>query len=603
MAAAGDAGVAPPVAIDDDGAFARRYRVEQLIGRGGMGEVRLCSDVVMGRDVALKTLRHDAGSADRFLREARIQGRLEHPVIVPVYDMGRADGAPWFTMKRVNGVTLAEVIAHLAEGDEATERGFGRRRLLTDFVQVCQAIAYAHDRGVIHRDLKPANVMLGEYGEVYVLDWGIAKTVGPDTMQSVGATASSDGATSHGAVLGTLGYMPPEQLAGPAVDERADIYALGAILFELLTCEPLHRRGDSMALATSTLDGADARASARAPAREVPPELEAICVRATALARDQRYGNVRELLAEVSRFLDGDRDQQRRREIASEHAALATALELRSDEDHDARARGLREAGRALTFAPDNREALTALGKLLTRPPRRMPPEVVRRLAHDDQVEGVRAARVGAVAACGWFVFLAIPLFMGLRDPISYAAVLALMVIIVAYSVRRAVRGASGDYDVLVIAVLQAIVLGLSSRLFGPFMMVPGLVVATTAMFALNEARWLGALVSLGCASLVVPWALERLGVLSPSFTIDGDQIVTYARMATFSPGLTEAALVIANVAVVAMAGLAIGRARTALNSLRRQLAVQAWQLEQIVPADGFTGSKRHLGPELHAGG
>src|SRR5687768_15301096 len=119
--------------------FSERYRVDRLLGRGGMGEVRLCTDLVLGRDIAVKTLRDGGGSHARFLREARMQGRLEHPAVVPVYDAGEVDSLPYFTMKRVNGTTLAEVIGRLANGDAAALEHYGRRRLLTDFLQVCQA--------------------------------------------------------------------------------------------------------------------------------------------------------------------------------------------------------------------------------------------------------------------------------------------------------------------------------------------------------------------------------------------------------------------------------------------------------------------------------
>ncbi len=592
----GPAATPAAVAVEraDEGRFAERYRVEHMLGKGGMGEVRLCIDVAMGRTVALKTLREDSGGARRFLREARMQGRLEHPAVVPVYDMGHAHGLPYFTMKRIVGTTLADVVAKLVAGDEAAQREFGRRRLLSDFVQVCQAVAYAHSHGVIHRDLKPANVMLGAYGEVYVLDWGVAKDGSAGELDG-GAARAAEGETAAGAILGTLGYMPPEQLeaGGGGVDRRADVYALGAILFELLTWQPLHPRRPTTEMIASTLEGADARASVRAPDREVPPELEAVCVRATAREPAARFADVGALREAVERYLDGDRDQQARRALAREHAARAAQLELRSDDDNDARAQAVREAGRALALDPDNREAFVALANLLRRPPRRVPDEVEARLRDDELQESRRQAKVGAIAALGWFAFLVLPLAMGMLDWVSYGIIIALMLVIVALSLVRAVRGRPGSADVLFIALLQAVVLGAAARLFGPFMLVPGLVVATTAMFAFSEFRFVHLLIVMGCASVFVPWLLERLAILSPTYSITADAITIHARMASFSPTATEIALVLANVGVVAMAGAAIAHARSMLNTVRRQLAVQAWQLEQIVPTEGVTGTVR----------
>src|SRR5688572_17485566 len=173
-----------------------RYELGRQIGEGGMGTVVLCSDRAIGRRVAMKLVRGTAsGPAKleddaRFLREARIQGQLEHPSIVPVYDVGRNDaGAAFFTMKRVGGVTLAEVIARLRAHDPEFVERFTLRRLLEAMGRVCLAIQFAHERGVLHRDLKPANVMLGEVGEVYVLDWGIARLLTDATDAAIGDDA------------------------------------------------------------------------------------------------------------------------------------------------------------------------------------------------------------------------------------------------------------------------------------------------------------------------------------------------------------------------------------------------------------------------------
>jgi serine/threonine-protein kinase len=257
-----------------------RYTIGDVIGEGGMGEVRLCKDARIGRDVAMKVVHRSRGSRSdmrtRFLREARVQGQLEHPAIVPVYDVDvLPDGALYFTMKRIRGVTLADVVELLAAKDDAAQKEYSRRRLLTAFSSVCLAVDFAHTRGVLHRDLKPENVMLGAYGEVYVLDWGVAKVDGDveDAVESSAPDMIDDTKTLAGALVGTPGYMAPEQLEGKTVDRRADVYALGVVLFELLTYETLHPRAPTNATLASTLTGAEDRLATLAQAREVPPEL------------------------------------------------------------------------------------------------------------------------------------------------------------------------------------------------------------------------------------------------------------------------------------------------------------------------------------------
>src|SRR5580693_3901671 len=235
-----------PDAPEDDRALGLRYSLGDKLGEGGMGVVHACRDRRIGRDVALKMVRAEhAARGDlvaRFLREACVQGQLEHPAIVPVYDLGRdPEGNVYFTMKRVRGATFEQIFAALRDDDEYALRQFSRRKLLTAFASICQALHFAHARGVIHRDLKPGNVMLGDFGEVYLLDWGLAKLQsGMEPPALATGTAAGGGRSVHGATMGTPGYMPPEQVRGEPVDARSDVYALGALLFELLALEPLH---------------------------------------------------------------------------------------------------------------------------------------------------------------------------------------------------------------------------------------------------------------------------------------------------------------------------------------------------------------------------
>jgi serine/threonine-protein kinase len=299
----------------DERGFDERYLRLELLGRGGMGEVHLCKDALVGRDVAMKHARAprvlEVGEAvpsaslrdvhDRFVREARVQGQLEHPSVVPVYDLGLTPGrAPYFTMKRVRGLSLAEIIQALARGNAEAQSHYGRRKLLSAFSSACLAVDFAHARGVLHRDLKPGNLMLGDFGEVYVLDWGLAKVIGRDAVGALpGPTASwedeaptqvarYDSAGTGEGMMGTPGYMSPEQAQTGVLDGRSDVYALGAILFELLALEPLHAIAPLPQVLASTVGGVDARPSLRPRGEDVPPELDAICVRATALAPDDR---------------------------------------------------------------------------------------------------------------------------------------------------------------------------------------------------------------------------------------------------------------------------------------------------------------------------
>ncbi|HEX9105089.1 MAG TPA: serine/threonine-protein kinase, partial [Polyangia bacterium] len=307
-----------------------RYALRGTLGSGGMGEIALVFDRHIGRDVACKQLRKEArrddASRSRFAREARIQGQLEHPAVVPVYDLGGSDdGVLFFTMKRVRGTALGEILSSLASGESTLSRRYTRRRLLTAFSQVCLAAHYAHERGVVHRDIKPDNIMLGDYGEVYLLDWGLARVESlddPTDPAMHAAAGASDGRTRAGQVLGTLGYMAPEQARGEhaTLDARADVYALGAILFEILTCEPLYARDRvELMMARACAGDVDARASVRAPGAEVPPELEALVVAATAADRAARLPSARALYDALEAYLDGDRNLVERRAAAARH--------------------------------------------------------------------------------------------------------------------------------------------------------------------------------------------------------------------------------------------------------------------------------------------
>src|SRR5258706_10634434 len=261
----------PPTQVDTSA----RYVRDRLLGKGGMGEVLLCRDQWIGRDVAMKVMRARVGAhvhaRARFLREAAVQGQLEHPNVVPVYDIG-THGAQedYFTMKRVKGLTLEQIIDGLRKRSREIAAAFGQRKLLAAMSQVCLALAYAHNRGVVHRDLKPSNIMLGGFGEVYVLDWGVAKLQSATTLEfaEIQTGEQAEAATEAGAVVGTPTYMSPEQaFAEREISAAADGYSLGAILFELVSLERFRTASTLDAVGASVLAGPVAP-SERAPNRD-----------------------------------------------------------------------------------------------------------------------------------------------------------------------------------------------------------------------------------------------------------------------------------------------------------------------------------------------
>jgi len=277
-----------------------RYRLLERVARGGMGVVYTAEDERLQRRVALKVLDvpgADGDLANRLIREALVLARLEHPGIVPVHDVGTlSDGRVFYTMKFVQGQRLDQYIETVSS---VTER-------LRLFLRICDAVAFAHAHGVLHRDLKPANIMVGSFGEVLVLDWGLAKLLQEDVgrqsqiadpdatiLEKPNKAGDSNGvvqtiATGHGTVMGTPGYMSPEQARGDVehLDARSDIFSLGALLRFLLA-----KNSDSTANAAGK--------------QHLDKALEAICSKAAAPGPEDRYPSVSELALDVSRYLEG----------------------------------------------------------------------------------------------------------------------------------------------------------------------------------------------------------------------------------------------------------------------------------------------------------
>jgi WD40 repeat protein len=280
-----------PITPPDD-----RYVRAGLLGKGGMGIVYLARDRRLERAVALKEAARGGETAVRLAREARVTAGLEHPGIVTVHDSGvTEDGRPFYTMRLLRGRALSALLSPSSPLAE-------RLAFIRHYLDVCNAVGYAHSEGVIHRDIKPANIMIGGFGETQVVDWGLAARVGTneETTPDSGLPDARDSATRTGAVFGTPAYMSPEQARGEPADPRSDVWSLGAVLFEILSGQPPRGSG------TSDEVLARARAGGYAVSALVgPPELVAITTRAMAANPDQRYTNAGELAADVSAWLDG----------------------------------------------------------------------------------------------------------------------------------------------------------------------------------------------------------------------------------------------------------------------------------------------------------
>jgi serine/threonine-protein kinase len=582
------------------GAEGERYQSLGTLGQGGMGVVSLLLDRRIGRRVAAKSLRadveRDEASRARFLREAQVQGQLEHPAIVPVYDLATApDGAPLFTMKTVKGVTLREILDDLRAGTPEAAQRWTRHRLLTAFASVCLAVDYAHQRGILHRDLKPANLMLGDFGEVYVLDWGLAKLRGtPDTGVAAAPsdTPQPTAMTHVGALLGTPGFMAPEQIDDASdVGPAADVYALGAILFEIVSLVPLHPRGSVREAFESTRQGADARPSVRAPDRDPPPELDAVCVAATALDPAVRTPSARALHDAVQRYLEGERDLELRRDKSREHARLAAeaAVAARAGGSGmlDARRRAMQEIGRALALDPGNVEAVGTMVTLLTEAPRETPPEVGFELEKNFRRQSRWIGGVGAVVYFGMLAFIPLMLWMGVRQPLVVGSFFLLMLVSAALSVGVARSKVPPVGAILTSMLCSTAAFGLLARFGSPVVLAPmALAVNATAYAIYLERRYRSIVAVATCLAFLVPLALERAGVLAPTFTFEGDAFVVWPRAVGLPESATLALLTVASVAALILGTLVVGNIRDRLADAERRIYLYAWHLRELVPPD-----------------
>ena len=283
-----------------------RYGDFQILASGGSAVLRTCRDKNLGRTVVMKTLHpHLAGNKymhSRFLREARVTAQLQHPATVPVYDIGHdLEDRLYFTMKKVEGQSTREILDRQIAGDAEALAQFDLERMLSVLEQVCNCLAYAHAHGVVHRDVKPENILVGEFGEVLLLDWGVAKVWADAESQREDERMQHEVLTDVNQRPGTPLYMSPEQVRGGGIeiDHRTDVYSAGAVLYEYLTLsEPLRgkRVQDTF---SKILDETPQPPRERAPNRTIPQPLADIAMRALAKNPDDRFATMRDFIAAI----------------------------------------------------------------------------------------------------------------------------------------------------------------------------------------------------------------------------------------------------------------------------------------------------------------
>jgi eukaryotic-like serine/threonine-protein kinase len=284
-----------------------RYSDFAPLAKGGSAILQTCRDSNLGRTVVMKTLHPHLAQNEymksRFLREARVTAQLQHPATVPVYEIGHdLEGRLYFTMKKVEGDTLREILDKQSLGDEQATATYNLDRMLGTIIQVCNALSYAHNHGVVHRDVKPENILIGSYGEVILLDWGVAKVWANDDPEL--REMEHEVLTDPGQRPGTPLYMSPEQIrgGGDSIDARTDVYGIGAVLYEVLTLKEPHRGENINETFEMILKEETIPPEKRNLKRQIPKRLSAITMKALAKDPADRYQTMQEFIDELRDF-------------------------------------------------------------------------------------------------------------------------------------------------------------------------------------------------------------------------------------------------------------------------------------------------------------
>ncbi|MEJ7604661.1 MAG: serine/threonine-protein kinase, partial [Kofleriaceae bacterium] len=478
----------------------------------------------------------------------------------------------------LTGITLLERLRANVPGDRPDNRPLNP--LLRTFIDVCRAVEFAHARSVVHRDLKPSNIMLGDYGEVYILDWGVARVVGdqqPDVTTAQDLEALDD-STQSGALLGTPGYMAPEQIRNHASQPTVDIYALGSILFEILTHESLH--GTGQAAIARTLSTPQDTPSRRRP-EGVPPELDALCE--AMLAEDPIARPTAHQVAErVQSYVDGDRDIERRKLLAAQQ--LAAARDSLNRSAPGARANAMRAAGRALALDPESAEAADLVGSLLLESPKSMPQELALTLEAQERMFNRDRSRKAIYAYLSIFLVTPVLAFLEIKSWGALLAFYGVVVVSITVTMQSARTGLPSVPAVLASNLMLAI---LFTRIAGPFILTPLLIccvlAAITSIPWINERTWVVVLWTLAATTL--PLVFEWTGLLPRTLTSNELGLVIRSDMFAADVGmLGELTLVVASFVFTLVVGLfALGISRRR-RLAQRQLYIHAWHLGQLIP-------------------
>jgi serine/threonine-protein kinase len=581
------------------------YKLGNRLAAGAMGAVYKIHDTRIERDVALKTMLDihldDEELRARFEHEVRVQGQLEHPAIVPVYDVVTTeDGTAFFTMRRVQGRSLREVIDGIASRDAAMEKAYGRRRLLGAFATVCNAVAFAHSRGVIHRDIKPSNIMLGDYGEVYLLDWGVAHVANIPDSASRRSSNTTAGLTEAGDVIGTIGYMAPEQLRGDPIDGRADVYALGSTLFEILTLEPLHVR-DTNKATTTTLAGLEPKDFRRAIDRDAPPELVDLCVRATELDIEKRVPDAKSLHDAVEAYLDGQRDRDARHRQSIVHAERARAASVDAlvggDGSAQARETALQEANRALALDPKNEDARHVLHVLVAGASGGID-EADEAVLQLSLATRRLLARNALILIGSWFVGLVLMGFIG--APVGTLAIFVAAAGLVPAGIILYMHGKKQTRFTTWGALISVnLACATSSALLGPFIVFPSIfsTIAIGYEMSARPREWAKKhepnIPAIGYIATIVSMVtflavalIEFSGWIRPSLAWHGEDIVINPRIVDVRTGAALGIIVVAQTIAVAAPALVVMRARDHIFEVQRRAFDAAARVRQLLPKE-----------------